>query len=156
MDAYGSHQSVLVKYVMKTKGVVVELGMGDYSTPILHEICKEQGRVLISAEGNKEWAERFYRYRDTLHTVEYVYDWDKYINWLLNCIQGISVIFVDHAPGERRTSDILKLQDKADYLIVHDSDEIGYKYDFSVFKYKKQYYDYPPATMVCSKYNEIL
>lgn len=152
MDCYGSHQSVLVKYVMKTNGYVIELGCGDYSTPILHEICAD--RLLISADSNKEWASKFYKYITESHCVEWVYDWDKYIKWILG-LDNISVIFIDHAPGERRQQDIITLANVSDYLVIHDTDADCYGYDFSSFKYKKTYVDYLPATTVVSNRYEL-
>ncbi len=37
---YGTHITPLIAAVLETKGNVIEMGMGDYSTPLLHELIK--------------------------------------------------------------------------------------------------------------------
>lgn len=44
---------------MSTSGPVLELGCGEYSTPILKAICDAQKRTFKSQASNLEWASRF-------------------------------------------------------------------------------------------------
>jgi hypothetical protein len=75
-----------------------------------------------------------------------IVDWNKH--W--------SIAFVDHAPGERRIVDILRLKDKVDVILYHDSEEPSYGwkqleghfssiYDYNMFPVK--------TTVVSNKYD---
>ena len=58
-DCYSTHRPVLVKILAITDGPVLELGCGWGSTPLLHKLCKEQNRMLITVEDNMDWMARF-------------------------------------------------------------------------------------------------
>jgi hypothetical protein len=45
---FGTHTTPLVTAIMHTSGPVLEMGCGDYSTPMLHAILAKQGRFLLS------------------------------------------------------------------------------------------------------------
>lgn len=59
MDLFATHQRLLVKHMMQTTSPVIELGAGNYSTPILHEIAAAQGRHLTTVDNNPDWLNRF-------------------------------------------------------------------------------------------------
>ena len=46
----GTHQGVLLAAFLATTGPVIEFGMGHFSTPLLHELCRASGR-LAGREG---------------------------------------------------------------------------------------------------------
>jgi hypothetical protein len=122
---------------------ILEMGCGDGSTPHLIEYCKKNKRKLISYDYNKEWAEKY----NAVH----ISDWDS-INHEL-----YSVILIDHSPGERRHIDIIKLADKCDYMIIHDSEPAatGYMLDkvWHLFPYRKNLVtDGAWATIVSTKH----
>ena len=52
---YGTHMAALITAVANTTGAVLEMGCGDFSTPLLHAICSAEKRFLLSAEDNKQW-----------------------------------------------------------------------------------------------------
>jgi len=144
---YGTHLTPLVAAVLKTKGNVVELGMGDYSTPILHEICKYEGRFLVSFEHNKEWLSNFLDLENNQHIIEYVKNWDEIR------INECGVLFVDHGPAERRIIEIERFKNLADIIVVHDTDKMkyyGYETVFSKFKYRYKYERYRKSTTLLS------
>jgi len=43
---WGTHQVPLITVVVNTKGPILELGCGDFSTPILHALCTAEKRLL--------------------------------------------------------------------------------------------------------------
>jgi hypothetical protein len=148
MNDYATHLPLLVTVVSRTEGPVLELGCGDYSTPILHSLCKD--RLLISADEKKEWVEKFKKWGTGLHRIELVNDWQKFLASLKDIQFGI--IFVDHAPGERRKDDINFLRGQAKYIVVHDTEEAGYKYEpvLNSFRYRYDYDLLRPHTTVVS------
>lgn len=113
---------------------VLELGVGDGSTPFLRQYCNDSGRLLLSYDSNKEWALKF----NAMLT-------DFTINreiWQ----PEYSVVLVDHAPGEHRKKAIQLLD--AQVIIIHDSEPKGWTAaDYQVrelfprFKYVADYKD---------------
>ena len=120
------HRILLWEAMALTKGKVVEFGSGHGSTPFLKEHCKNKQRVFESYENNKEWADK------TGATL--IEDWESLTP------TSIHVLFIDHAPGERRQFDLLKYKDLAKVIVIHDSEPTGagdYKVrqHFPKFKY---------------------
>jgi len=135
-SAYNSHRPML-KAILQAYpiGRVIELGMGDGSTQLISDVCKEQGREFISYENNPEWYAKMAHVHDVHNSLKFVSDWGKIR------VEPCVVLFVDHAPAEQRKIDIEKFKDKAEIIIVHDSeDEANYVYGLkeilSLFKYR--------------------
>jgi hypothetical protein len=143
-----SHLSVLIDYIEKTNGDVLETGIGMGSTPVLHELCR--GRKLVSYEDNPGFYDGFVRFKTDEHEIILVTDWNT-----IPIEKHWSLAFIDNSPtGERRRL-ITRIKDFADYIIVHDSEPAVdrfylYKGAFSLFKYRKDYIDVKPWTTVLS------
>lgn len=128
LPAYGSHFPVLAAMVAQSSGPVLELGAGDFSTPLLHLMCEPGRRSLDTVETDPAWLESFTDLRTDwhrLHSVE-LDGWDR-LTWIDERRWGL--VFVDHRPGERRIVDIARLRGRADFLVVHDTEERGYGYE---------------------------
>ena len=153
--AFGTHITPLMAAVLATKGNVVEMGMGDYSTPLLHEIIKHQRclnskRKLFSFESDAKWLDNFTDLRNDWHTLESVADWNKLV-----LPKQISVLFIDHAPANRRIIDIEKYKDIAQIIVVHDTDKpnyYGYEPTLSEFKSCFVYERYRKSTTIVSNF----
>ncbi len=146
---------MVVAIAVKTTGPILEMGCGFYSTLILHEICKVQGRVLVTMEEKADWFDKFCDLKSKLHQFYFV----KNKNWAaMSLIDELKwgMVFVDHAPGERRKDDIVRLKDQAEFLVIHDSEEAGYKYE-SAFNQFSHRFDYtrvrPWTTVLSNKYD---
>jgi hypothetical protein len=99
-----------------TTGIdVLELGSGEGSTPLLRQYCKDQQLKFHSFDNNKEWCDKT--------GAQYVDNWDILIDEALTRRHGL--IFIDHAPGERRHLDAIRLANAADILVLHDTEEGG-------------------------------
>lgn len=59
---YGSNSIPLAVAALSTKGDILELGMGMFSTPLLHKVAIDQGRKLVSVDTEFEWVEKFAPY----------------------------------------------------------------------------------------------
>ncbi len=72
IEAAGSHFPVLAAAVARTagQGPVLELGMGDYSTPMLHLLCHD--RLLVSADNSARWVARYEAFRSPRHELHFV------------------------------------------------------------------------------------
>lgn len=131
LDNMSNHRVLLWEALKLTTGLVVEFGSGFGSTPFLKKYCEDSKRAFASYDSNEEWAEKT--------GAKVVQDWEKIqIDW-----QGHdhpSVLFLDHAPGERRQFDLVKYSQGAKIIIIHDSEPTGggdyrVRQHFKLFKY---------------------
>ena len=152
----GSHLPVLIYLMLITAAIVLEMRVGYTSTPVLHWLCFEQGRNLLSLENDRKWLEKFLEYEDNFHTLKFTEDWDRAP--IDN--QHWSIVLIDHRPALRRRIDAKRLKDNADYIILHDSEpEINkfYRYTdiYTLFKYRYDYTRTKPYTTVLSNFKDL-
>ena len=145
----GSHIPILLEVLSKTKGPVLELGAGWYSTPLLYWLCKEQGRGFVSYETDEDWAKNM----DGM--TQYVKRYDD-----VPADKEWGMVFIDHAPAERRIVDIKRFRELADYIVVHDTEPESktlYEYYkiFPSFPHKKTYDKHKPHTTILSTKYEL-
>lgn len=150
MEGFASHLVPLISAVLQTSGPVCELGCGAYSTPILHELCAY--RHLLSIDNGVEWVGHFAYLRHKAHSIIAVKDWDAVIQRLVRPLHW-AVIFVDHAPADRRARDILSISESAEFIVVHDANVEAYDYEqaFAAFPYRFEYDCEILHTMVLSR-----
>lgn len=136
VDNWSSHRHLLWPALEATKHLnlpVLELGVGDGSTPFLRQYCRDEGLKLILFDYNKEWAEKY----GAIHT-----------NWVGPEFHDLikkdiySVCLVDESPGEHRKGSLILVS--AAITVIHDSEPIGWNSSdyqvrplFSRFKYVK-------------------
>jgi hypothetical protein len=131
-DKYASHQPLLFWAVKNTTGPVLEIGVGPYSTPILHLICND--RMFVSLEGNPKHVEAYSRLQNENHRLLLVDNWAECklldMEW--------DVAFIGHAVSVVRKPAILRLKDRCKYIVAHDSEcrLYGYEEAFAEFPYR--------------------
>lgn len=153
---YGTLIAPLVTVALQTADYnFYEFGMGDFSTPVLHEIVTHQclsgksNRRLISFENDSEWLSNFEDLERPWHHIKLLESWDD------ATISEHAVVLIDHGPAERRVIDIERFAQKASMIIVHDVEKIqyyGYEPVLSSFKYRNDYLRYKKRTTVVSNH----
>jgi hypothetical protein len=115
---------------------VLELGVGEGSTPYLRSYCDERKRRLLSYDNNNSWAEKY-------GAMELPVNNPNDYMWSL----PYSVVLVDHAPGEHRRV-ALRLLLNAEIIVIHDSEPAGWtaadyrvREEFKRFRYVADYED---------------
>lgn len=149
-----SYMPVLVKILEKTDGKVLELGTG-ISTYIIQTMCAKNKRPALSLESHHAWFKQIKEYQTDFHQIRRVLNWDEAdIDsdfW--------DVALVDHAPDRRRPEEVKRLSQKANYIILHDSDILKKLYEgsgiYDLFKYRYDYTDCFPSTVVLSNFKDI-
>lgn len=133
-----SYYPLLYKALESTNGDIIEMGCGHGSTPLLHDYATEAKRHLLSFETEKEWLVKFEETANEYHKFYHVCRecWD--VCSKMN--PSPSVVFIDHAPGERRKYDLVLFKDKAQIIVIHDSEPTGagdyqVRQHFPEFKY---------------------
>jgi hypothetical protein len=160
-----SHFPVLAAAVARTTGPVIEFGMGDYSTTMLHGLCRD--RLLVSVESDPKWLAQFEEFRGPNHEMHLVSGAPQRAAW--EQYKGIeertdwSVALVDQW-SEYRYDIALRLKGRCKFIICHDYEEVympsNYPSNFmwrkldGVFKYRFVFKKYVPYTAVFSDEEE--
>lgn len=147
-----THQPALIAAVAAARpGPVLEIGAGLYSTPLLHALCAATGRHLTTIDGDPNWIECFNSLRSRSHGLLSVDAWDSAIE-VTDVVADWAVIFIDHAPAERRVVEIDRLANRCQLMVVHDSEHPLYNYEpsFAKFKYRFDYKRLCPWTTILS------
>jgi len=147
---WGTHMAPLFVAVANTDGPILEMGCGDFSTPLLHALCAPNNRFLLTAESDEKWMKLFDDLKRDWHHFVHVQNISKWedvglgIHW--------SVVLIDHAPAKRRVVDIKRLRSYVDIFVVHDTERKYYDYEptLSTFKYKYTYRRYKITTTLLS------
>lgn len=118
---WGSHIPALAACVGMSTGPVLELGVGEFSTPLLHALCGVSGRKLYSVEENREWWEKL---RDRFHSKE---PWHQFFLTLYDQLtkdwknETWGTVFIDNSPGgARRAKDFAAFFPVSEFVVVHD------------------------------------
>lgn len=154
VDGVGTHMVPLAVAVARTigEGPVLELGMGDHSTPLLHLLCAD--RLLVSADSSEAWAGRYKGFRSGTHEIHAVPDWRAF--HVIEQHQW-AVALVDSTPSHERPALVARLAARATYIVVHDTDPdiessavFGLQEVLDGFKYRSDYRVFRPFTTVAS------
>jgi tRNA A58 N-methylase Trm61 len=151
--AKSTHNPMLIKTVLVSEGPVLEIGAGIYSTPLLHWLCKMLDRKLVTYENNPEFYKFARKFVSKDHRVSFIEDWDK-----MDFQTHWGVILVDHDPGSRRVIDLINFKDKADYIVIHDTDlKDPYRWEeaWPHFKYRYTWKACRPWTTVVSNFIDL-
>lgn len=150
-DCYSTHKEILTRSVVETSGPVLELGAGFGSTELLHDLCKD--RFLVTVDNDVSWLNKFASFETEKHVFQFLEDPAK-TEWL---DKDWSVVFVDHAPGETRLNALLRARNKSDFIVVHDTEDLGYGLEdvLSSFKFRRDFRTSRPWTTVVSMSREI-
>lgn len=152
-QTYSTHLPYLLEAVRRTVGPVLELGAGNGSTPALHDVCTKAGRLLVTVDSDQLWLNRYADLGSELHKFEFCSDPAETIQFL----DEWGVVFVDHAPGETRGKAVERARDRAEYVVAHDTEDLGYNLEelLSTFKYRRDFRRSRPWTTVVSMTKEI-
>jgi len=144
---FGSHLPMLLRAWDLSTGEVLELCTGRYSTTVLNWLAAMSGRHVTSYETDPAYYEWSTRMNNTYHSIQLLKSWDE-----ADLERPWGVVLVDHAPGDRRWKEVLRLVDWADYIVLHDSKDrrCGYGRVYPRFKWIYHYKKLNPWTTVVS------
>jgi hypothetical protein len=124
-DAYCTHQKYTNKELdnLKSNSFVLELGVGNGSSPLMYEFCKNNPDATVSSfETDSVWFEQmFEKYGDLPNYIfNLIEDWVDLKNHLNE--EEYDLVFVDQSPWWARIDSINLLKDKTKIFILHDYD----------------------------------
>ncbi len=154
-----THFPLLIQAVQLTKGPVLEVGSGLFSTPLLHWLCFDK-RMLVTLESYRHYMEFAEKFRTSMHEVLFVRDWG--LCKMMPPEKRWSVVFIDHSPKRPMTrgDEAIKYKDLADYVILHDAGEnsmpkYGYEKVYPHFKYRHDWTGCFPHTTILSNFHDL-
>jgi len=113
-----SHLTVTMRVLDETTGRILELGTGQYSTPLIHFACYSNKREIVSYEHDPEYYRAAKQFESDYHAIYMVENWahiDIQRHW--------DVALIDHSPRERRIEEIKRLAWWANYIVIPDVDD---------------------------------
>ena len=141
MDRYATHLEPLVKAALQAKTGILELGCGNYSTPILQEISKFKGIPFLCQASDVEWAKQF----DEVQIVSWPTWTPPDGKW--------DMAFLDsEEPTRDRIKKLPALCEISDVVVMHDADAAMVQENFdkyiSVFTEVIWYRKHKPWTII--------
>lgn len=115
MDPYATHLEALIGTAVSTRGGILELGCGHYSTLPLAAIADSQGREYRAQASNAEWAAQF---GDLVEVVT----WEGWTPPLPKDGGKWGIVFLDSEEAVRdRIKRLPALAEVADVVVMHDA-----------------------------------
>ena len=147
----GTHLPMLLRAVMMTTGPVLELGCGDHSTLVLHEVCRH--RRLVSLETDIVWFDVYKTLANKNHDIRFGNSYEDFDSLIRE--EQWDVVLIDHTSGRRRGVDLAKTH-HARYVVIHDSEYFergwyGFENEIPKFKYVYRCEKLYPFTTVVSE-----
>jgi hypothetical protein len=164
---YGTHLPLLcallplVEMDKEGSGHILELGAGNFSTPVLSCMCRALHLELMTLEEQAVWLENFEDIIDAnpYHRSVVVPDPYNYIPTIDSLsIKHWGLVFVDHGrTNQDRMAALRYLQDKADFIVIHDTQNTWFAGVDRVLDSFEFRYDYelmtPVTTVVSNKFD---
>ncbi len=155
MEMVASHVPVLVRMFTISKGDVLELGTGYFSTLILKWLSELSGRNIYSYESRGHWYDKARQKQTEHHKIFYTPNYDD-----APIERKWGLAFVDHAPNSRRIVEIERLAKWAEYIVIHDTnEELDKEYHYSkiwhLFIYRYDFNLYYTSTSVVSNFKSL-
>jgi hypothetical protein len=148
-----THFPMLIKTIQMTNGLILEVGSGVFSTPLIHWLCFADKRRVITVEKHLHYLDFAKKFTTPWHEVVAIKDIGS--SKLMD--EYYSVVFIDHTPKKPTTrgDDALLFKDKCDFLVLHDAGpnfhaKYGYDKTYPAFKYRHDWTGYKVNTTVLS------
>ena len=154
VNEYATHQPFLWHYLKKTTKPILELGSGYGSTPLLHAYSAHHNIPLYTLDHDTAWLSRFSPLKSDIHTllsVDVSGDWQAFQDAIPTGIQW-GVVFIDHGSWQSRVNCVRFLKDKAEYVIVHDFDNLVANYGFGKLIQKGEEFKTPDIFNMSSEF----
>lgn len=117
MDKYATHLEALVEHAICGRGAILELGCGDYSTPVLAAIARIESWQFLVQASDESWAAR---YRDIAEVQ--IVDWKNWTPPSPKYGERWSCVLLDSEESTAGRIRLLpKLLGKADVVLLHDA-----------------------------------
>ena len=135
-QGYATWLPAMMDCLLRTRGPVLEVGGGLWS-PVLHAFC-DRIRMLTTVETDPEWYGLMLSLANPWHLV--------YAELPAGCSWDVALV---DGPTAERQPMIEALRGRAKYIVVHDTQDGGYGWDFKGYTVS-EWASLSPATSVLS------
>lgn len=151
---YPTYWDQLVEAVKQTTGPVLCLGAHEKVAAELHELCAKKDRLLITVDADPVIFDQLGALISPHHFIDVEGD-PSQSKWLERDDWG--VIFIDHTNGATRKVSIERARERAELVVVHDTDnfEYGLSEEIGKFANKTTFSNSRPWTTVASTKRQI-
>jgi hypothetical protein len=128
---HGSNLIPLTMATLVTSGDMLELGMGLFSTPLLHKISFDFNRQLVSVDTHLDWMRKFAFYNQTQAHKLYHLPNEKLLSEF-GLKKRWGMVLVDHIYAEIRPTNVIKFANLSSIVVAHDTEKANegfYKYE---------------------------
>lgn len=159
MARMATHLPLLVRVFDASQGDVLEMGTGYFSTLVLRWLCEMFERELWSYESDARYYRRAALKAKPYHHVIYTPNFDE-----AQIERPWGMAFIDHGPNGRRKTDIRRIADRAEYIVIHDTQPgkhadlpTDYDYDsiWPLFRWRYDYTKVLPWTSAVSNFHDL-
>lgn len=133
-QGYATWLPAMMDCLLRTSGPVLEVGGGLWS-PVLHHYC-DRIRMLTTVEGEPEWYGLLLSMANPWHLV--------YRELPAECCWDVALV---DGPTAERQPMIEALRGRARFIVVHDTQDAGYGFNFAGFQ-RTDWAGLSPATSV--------
>jgi len=151
VDAYATHQPVLLYAVGRTDKPVLELGSGNNSTVQIHDMLKDSGIKILPVDDNLEWMNKYIHLRSPMHEFIHLNDHQVKLYYKEDTTQW-GVVFVDNGTWDARSTAVLRYKDTADFVVVHDC---NYPADNGLFGKSIKPFDFANNSFGVRNYDDV-
>lgn len=120
MDKYATHLEALVTALMDNDGPVLELGCGDYSTPVIAAIARAQGKKMLVQASDASWADRYRGINGVQIEIVKWPEWQPPKPLASHDTWGVVLLDSEESTAGRLRL-LPKLLGKADVVLLHDA-----------------------------------
>jgi hypothetical protein len=121
MDGYATHLEPVIVALLNTRpSVIFELGIGDYSTPLIRHYARVNNVSATSAENDEEWIDKINYVPCEHHTIV---TWDQFVANILPTEkwQQCDFVFMDNqCPSSRRLAWLQEHAVHVPTIVLHD------------------------------------
>lgn len=128
---FGSNLIPLTVAALATTGDILEIGMGKFSTPLLHDISSNFDRDLTSVDSNRDWVNQFVNYNSSSYHKVFYIDYDDLFAYGQDKRWGL--VLVDHTNASSRFFNVIRFAKSSRMVVVHDAEKINEK----IYLYEK-------------------
>lgn len=161
-EGYGTHRRLLKWAIDHSTGPILELGTGQYSTPIISNAVSS-GRTAVSYEDDREWLainkEQYGCQNHWFGSPPPVPGYPSWPDWNLIPYRNHQwgVVLIDNRPSSARVLALIAVAHHAEFVVVHDTEQPLYYYDNALTLYRHVYTDQTvvPHTTIASNTREI-
>lgn len=136
-DPYQTHVPVLIEALRHVHGPVLEMGSGEGSTPLLHELGND---LTVTLDHDAAWINK---YRSQYDINKHWFLCLNFQEMIMFCevddirwMNGWGLVFIDQGDWQNRWDCLLALKNKARIIILHDSDVYAKRLE-GMFKYSR-------------------